>query len=192
MRLGRLSLSYLFLAGIVLGMILIGLGRKVLLADTGILNEEALYHMKYMTVDGNALFWYVMGMRLKTSLGLVVLATTYLGLAVVGCSAVGYGASAGMFLAAAVMRYGLKGILLVITAIFPQYILYGPAYFFLLLWCRQICRLIYFEKGARLGNKQLILIKLLQLLGIIAVIIAGCSLESYINPIILKKILKNF
>ena len=192
MRLGRLSLSYLFLAGIVLGMILIGLGRKVLLADTGILNEEALYHMKYMTVDRNVLFWYVIGIRLKSLLGLVVFATTYLGLVVVGCSAVGYGTSAGMFLAAAVMRYGLKGILLVITAVFPQYILYGPAYFFLLLWCRQICRLIYFEKGAKLGNKQLILIKLMQLLGIIAVIIAGCSLESYINPIILKKILKNF
>ena len=148
--------------------------------------------MKYMTVDGNALFWYVMEMRLKTSLGLVIFATTYLGLAVVGCSALYYGASAGMFLAAAVMRYGIKGILLVITAILPQYILYIPAYFFLLLWCRQICRLIYFEKAARLGNKQVILIKLLQLLGIIAMIIAGCSLESYINPMILKKILKNF
>lgn len=192
MRLGRLSFSYLFLAGIILGMLLIGLGKKVLLTDTGILNEEALYHMKYMTVDGNALFWYVMGVRLKSSLGLVVFATTYLGLVVVGCAVVGYGASAGMFLAAAVMRYGLKGFLLVITAILPQYILYAPAYFFLLLWCRQICRLIYFEKGARLGNKQWILIKMLQLLGIIAVIIAGCSLESYVNPMILKKILKNF
>ena len=192
MRLRRLSLSYFFLAGIILGMLLIGLGKKVLLTDTGILNEEALYHMKYMTVDGNVLFWYVMGIRLKSSLGLVIFSTTYLGLVVVGCAAVGYGASAGMFLTAAVMRYGLKGVLLVMTAIFPQYILYGPAYFLLLLWCRQICRLIYFEKGARLGNKQWILIKLLQLLGIIAVIIAGCSLESYVNPMILKKVLKNF
>lgn len=189
---GKLPLTYLFLAGIFLGMILVNFGKKVLLADTGMLNEEALYHMKYMTVDGNALFWYVMGIRLKTLVGLVVLATTYLGLVAVGCAAVNYGVLAGMFLVSALMRYGVKGILLVITAIFPQYLIYGPAFFFLLIWCEQICRLIYFEKGARLGSRQFVLVKLLQLLGIIAVIITGCALESYVNPMILIKLLKNF
>ncbi len=189
---GRLPFLYLFMAGIFLGMILINLGKKVLLADTGILNQEALYHMKYMTVDGNDLFWYVLGTRLKPLISLVILATTYLGLAAVGAIAVSYGVSAGMFLAAAIMRYGVKGILLVITAIFPQYLIYGPALFFLLVWCEQICRLIYFEKTARLASRQLVLVKLLQLLAVIAIIIAGCVLESYVNPIILKKVLKNF
>ncbi len=189
---GRLPFLYLFMAGIFLGMILINLGKKVILADTGILNEESLYQMKYMTVDGNALFWYVLGIRLKPLISLVVLSTTYLGLAAVGTMAVSYGVSAGMFLAAAVMRYGIKGILLVSTAIFPQYLIYGPALFFLLVWCEQICRLIYFEKAARLGSRQLVLVKLLQLLAIIAIIIVGCVLESYVNPIFLKKNLKNF
>lgn len=191
MRLGS-KFPYLFLAGTLLGIILMNLGKKFLLADTGLLNEEALYHMKYMTVDGNALFWYVMGIRLKPLVSLVVLATTYLGIVAVWGTAAGYGVWTGMFLAAAVIRYGVKGILLVMTAIFPQYVIYGPAFFFLLVWCEQICRLIYFEKGIRLRSRQVVLVKLLQLVAIIAVIIAGCALESYVNPLILIKLLKKF
>lgn len=191
MRLGS-KFPYLFLAGTLLGIILMNLGKKFLLADTGLLNEEALYHMKYMTVDGNALFWYVMGIRLKPLVSLVVLATTYLGIMAVWGTAAGYGVWTGMFLAAAVIRYGVKGILLVMTAIFPQYVIYGPVFFFLLVWCEQICRLIYFEKGTRLRSRQLVLVKLLQLVAIIVAIIAGCALESYVNPMIIKKLLKNF
>ncbi len=189
---GRIPLMYLFIAGIFLGIILINLGKKALLENTGLLNEEALYYMKYMTVDGNALFWYVLGIRLKPLMILAVLSTTYLGLVAVCATVVGYGAAAGMFLAAAMIQYGAKGILLVITAIFPQYLIYGPAFFFLMVWCEQICRFIYFEKGAGLGSRQLVLVKLLQLFGTIAVVITGCVLESYVNPLVLKNLLKIF
>lgn len=193
MQTGRkIPLPYLFAAGIFLGIILMNLGKEVLLAETGLLNEESLYHMKYMTIDGNALFWYIIGERLKNVVILAVLATTYLGLAAVCAMAVGYGAAAGMFLAAVTIRYGLKGMLLVVTAIFPQYLLYAPAFFFLMVWCEQICRGIYFEKGIRLRNKQTLLVKLLQLLGIITITIIGCTLESYVNPIIFKNLLKIF
>ena len=188
----RLPLPYLFMAGMAVGLILMTLGRTTLFEETGLLNEESLYQMKYMTVDRNALFWYILGIRFKNVAILAVLATTYLGLAAVCTMTISYGAAAGMFLAAAMMRYGVKGILLAVTAIFPRYLLYVPAFFFLLVWCEQICRGIYFEKGARLGSKQMLLVKLLQLLGIIAVVIIGCGLESYVNPTVLKNLLKIF
>ncbi len=189
---GSLPLLYLIAAGVILGILLMNLGRKTLFQETGLLDQESLYHMKYMTVDNNALFWYVLCMRLKSTVVLAILSTTYLGLAAVCVAAVGWGTGAGMFLTAAFVRYGVKGIVLAITSVFPQYLLYGPACFFLMRWCEQICRAIYFEKGRQLTGKQVFLTKLLQLLGVMAVVIIGAVLESYVNPSLLKKLLKNF
>ena len=58
------------------------IGKSILLDKTGVFDEEVLYHMKYMTVDCNALFYYVLRKRLLTVLILAVLSTTYLGMAV--------------------------------------------------------------------------------------------------------------
>jgi uncharacterized membrane protein SpoIIM required for sporulation len=168
------------------------IGRTKLLGEAGLLSEESLYHMKYMTVDKNALFWYVAGMRLKKVVILAVLATTYLGLAAVCAAIIGCGVTAGMFLSAAFLQYGAKGLLLVLASVFPQFLLYVPALFFLFKWCEQICRGIYFEKNLRLAGRNALLAKLMQLLGIVAVAITGCVLESYVNPILVKKLLKIF
>ena len=189
---GKLPLAYLFLAGMLLGIIIVNAGKEILLDKTGLLGEESLYHMKYMTIDTKALFWHVMGTRLKDIAILAVLATTYLGLVVICVKAVWYGTAAGIFLGASVMQYGIKGILLAVTGVLPQYILYVPVLFWFLVWCEQICRGIYFQKSAFLNNRREIVIKLLQLLVIVIVVIIGCILESYVNPIMLKKLLKNF
>ena len=188
----RLPLPYLFLAGMLLGIVLVNAGREILLDKTGLLGEEALYHMKYMTIDTKALFWHVVGTRLKDIAIPAVLATTYLGLVVVCARAVWYGAATGIFLAASVMRYGIKGILLAGAGIFPQYILYVPVLFWFLVWCEEMCRGIYFEKSAYLMGRREVIVKILQLVAIVIVVIIGCMLESYVNPILLKKLLKNF
>ena len=188
----KLPLPYLFLAGMLLGIVLVNTGREILLDKTGLLGEEALYHMKYMTIDTKALFWHVMGTRLKDIAILSVLSTTYLGLVVVCAQTVWYGAATGSFLAASVMRYGIKGVILAGTGIFPQYILYVPVLLWFLVWCEQMCRGIYFEKSAFLMGRREIIIKILQLVVIFIVVIIGCMLESYVNPILLKKLLKNF
>ncbi len=189
---GRLPLLYLFAAGVALGIIFMNIGKGTLLEGAGLLSQESLYHMKYMTIDKNALFWYVAGMRLKKVMVLAVFSTTYLGLVAVCVMTAGWGVTVGMFLSAAFLQYGAKGLLLVITSVFPQFLLYVPALFFLLKWCEQICRGIYFEKNLRLAGKNALLVKLLQLLGIVAVTITGTVLESYVNPIIVKKLLKIF
>ena len=183
--------SALFGGGFIVGILLLSLWRKEL-AGGGFLDEDMLYHMKYMTVDSRALMWYVLGERLKSVIIAAVLATTYLGLAFAWALAAWYGLTAGMFFALAVLRYGVKGILLAVVGMFPQYLVYIPAFYFLIRWCESVCRSIYFEKVAVLADKHILLMKLLQLLGIIAVVIIGCLLESYVNPIILNGLLKIF
>lgn len=191
---GRLPLMPLLFVGILLGGIAMNCGKELLLDQTGLLDESALYHMKYMSVDKNTFFCYVLGIRLKSVLLLAIMATTYLGLAVIGAAVLWYGASMGMFLAAVVIRYGMKGVLFAIAGVFPQYLLYVPAMIFLIGWCEQLCRSIYFDRGRSMeySKKKMIPAKLLQLGAVIVVVIIGSALESYVNPFIVLKLLKIF
>lgn len=184
---GKLPLLTLFTAGVFAGMIIMNLGKSMLLENTGLLDEYTLYHMKYMTVDSSALFYYVLKERLSMLLALAVLATTYLGLVVCGGITLWYGVCAGAFLATAVLRYGMKGILFVLVGIFPQYIIYVPAMIVMLIWCQRIYRKIYLEK-----TEWSIPRSLLQLSGILLVFIVGCILESFLNPYFLRGLLQIF
>ena len=168
------------------------IGKSILLENTGLLDEYALYHMKYMTVNSNALFYYVLKQRLGTMLLLAVFATTYLGLAVCLGAVAWYGMAAGAFLSALVIRYGLKGIFFAVVGVFPQYLLYVPAMLAMLFWCEKMCRNIYFQNGIYQEGSVSLLKRLLNLVVIFCVVILGCFLESYINPHLMSGLLKIF
>ncbi len=191
---GKLPYLSLFVIGLILGTIIMNYGKKVLLENTGLLDEYTLYHMKYMTVDNSAFFYYLLRQRIMDVLLMVIIATTYLGVLFVAAKTLWYGAAIGMFLSAAVIRYGMKGIILVITGVFPQYIVYIPAYIILLNLCEKICRSIYFKKSSteEISAINLIRSKIIQLLIIIGAVIIGCVLESFLNPIIFMNFLKIF
>lgn len=194
MHKGRLPLGPIFLAGVLAGMLMMNLGKSILLENTGLLDEYTLYHMKYMTVDSSALFYYVLCLRMKTAITLAILATTYLGLVVCAGATFWYGLSAGAFLSAAVIRYGLKGILFACVGILPQYIVYVPAFVILLMWCETLNRSIYFRNSSVTeGNGTVPWFKrVAQLLLILGVLLLGCLLESFANPGLLEKFLKIF
>lgn len=187
MRDGRLPLMTIFTVGLFAGIILMNVGKSILLENTGLLDEYTLYHMKYMTVDGKALFYYVLKERMGQLVLLAVFSTTYLGLAVCGGMTFWYGICGGAFLATAVMRYGVKGILLVVVGIFPQYLVYVPAMIIMLFWCQKLYRTIYLERAELSITRQL-----LQLLGIAAAFVLGCMLESFVNPYLFKGFLQIF
>ena len=194
MHKGRLPLGPIFLAGVLAGILMMNLGKSILLENTGLLDEYTLYHMKYMTVDSSALFYYVLCLRMKTAITLAILATTYLGLVVCAGATFWYGLSAGAFLSAAVIRYGLKGILFACVGILPQYIVYVPAFVILLMWCETLNRSIYFRNSSVTeGNGTVPWFKrVAQLLLILGVLLLGCMLESFANPGLLEKFLKIF
>ena len=190
---GRLPFMPLFWAGMLLGIITMNLGKSILLENTGLLDEYTLYHMKYMTVDSSALFYYVLGLRMKNFLLLAVLATTYLGMAVCVGTTLWYGFSVGAFLAALMIRYSLKGIIFAILSIFPQGIFYIPAMAILLLWCEQLNRGIYFKNGFAEEEGELAFgRKILQLVLILGIMLLGCLAESFVNPGIMSWLLKYF
>lgn len=183
----------LFAAGFILGMIVINIEKGTLLFDTGLLDEDTLCRMKYMTVDSSALFCYVLRKRMSVMLLLAVAATTYLGLAVCTVAVLWFGFSAGGFLAVLLLRYGIKGLLLAAVGIFPQYVLYVPAFVLLLKWGEQLYRGIYLRgMGAETGEKGFVWKKLGQLAVVLGLTAAGCALEGYINSGLLLGFLKIF
>lgn len=193
-RTGRLPMLPVFMGGMLLGIILLNMVKGTLLQHSGMLDENTLYQMKYMTVDGMTLFCYVLRKRIGTMLLFALLSSTYLGLVVCGGTLFWYGMSAGSYLALLVLRYGLKGILFAVVSTFPQYLFYVPAYIALLVWGEELYRGIY-EKKNRSGESVISLgipRRILLLAGILVLTGLGCLTEGFINPGIMQSFLKIF
>ncbi len=180
-----------FLAGLAAGILAMHMGKGILMENTGLFDADTLCRMKYMTVDVNALFSYVLRERMMKILGLAVLATTYLGFAACIASAAWWGISMGAFLSALAVRYGLKGIFLSAVCLFPQYLLYVPAFLALLGWCETLYRGIY-QRRIDTGDKTYLPKKLAKLAAIFLIAALGCFLEAYVNPALLLKYLRIF
>ena len=188
---GRIPVLQLFVAGLFAGILIMNIGESVLLENTGLFDEDVLYHIKYLTVDYNALFCYVLRKRLVMILILAVLSTTYLGLAICVGTVLWYGTAAGGLLAVMMIRYGMKGILLAAACLFPQYLLYFPAMFAFLSWGGSVYRNIYLRSALE-PEKNFFIKKMGQLAGIIGMTVAGCAMEGFVNPLILTGLLKIF
>jgi stage II sporulation protein M len=190
---GKNAVAFAFAGGLMAGILIVNTGKSILLTDTGLFDEDTLYRMKYMTVDSGALFCYLLRKRLSVFLVLAVAATTYLGLAVCAFAAFKLGLSAGAYVSALVYRYGAKGILLAAAGVFPQYLLYVPAFVLFWGWARELYRSIYFRSACYdAKEKGFALKKAGQLLLILGLAALGCLLEGYVNPALLLSYLKIF
>lgn len=191
---GQRNILALFCVGLLAGILVINIGKSILLESTGLFDEDTLYRMKYMTVDSSALFCYILRKRIGRLLILAVLSTTYLGLVACMGTVFWYGMSAGILLASLTVRYGVKGIMLAVLSVFPQYLIYVPAMFVMLAWCETVFRGIYNRSGGgyEAMDRGFLFHKAGQFVAIIAAMIAGCLIEGYINPYLLKGFLKIF
>ena len=195
----RIHFIYVFLFGFFIGVLLINLWTDVFIGNTGFLDEELLYQMKYARIDNDKFFDYVLKQRLLLFIGLAVGATTYLGLVMTYGALLWFGMAGGIFVAAAAVRYGFKGILLLAGIFLPQYIIYIPVFGALLNWCYYICCTMYFPARIYGGvdmqyrsKKTYVAANIGRVLVLFLVVIIGIWLESYVNPIFLAKLLKIF
>lgn len=182
-----------FCVGLLAGIFIMNMGKSILLEDTGLFDEYTLYRMKYMTVDGNALFCYAFRKRIMMLLIMAILSTTYLGYVVCAGTAAWYGMSTGIFVTVLTLRYGVKGLVFAAVSIFPQYLFFVPAVVMMLGWCESLYRAIYSRGMSVDEGDRNFLMKKLGRLGIIVILaILGCLAEGYINPRLLIGYLKVF
>lgn len=183
------SLLGAFVAGIFMANLM---GREAV-SNAGILNDYFVEKFQYTEINGESMFFYVIGERVPMLLLLLLLAFTSLGIISGILMLTWQGFSIGFMLSTAIAKYGGKGILLVLGGMFPQYLFYFPVY--LLYCCLALClrQKLYGEGKERSGERRYIYgAGLAATVGLLLVYVAGIFLESYLNPIILKKILKIF
>lgn len=187
---------FLFGAGFLSGILLMNLGSDFLLGGEAGFGENIIDRLKYVEVDNGKFFMYVMWERSKSFLFLGVMSTTYFGIAVAYFYLVWQGLLMGCFMAAALIRFGTKGMLLMLAGLFPHQLLLLPALLMMVYWCYQNCCFLYYPAKcawpAYRSGKVRFLRQGIVLLWIGSVVLIGCVLECYVNPILVSEILKIF
>lgn len=73
---------------------------------------------------------------------------------------------------------------------FPHYLCYVPAMVMLLQWCEDIYRSIYFYHNITGQGKKSLPGKLGKPVLILGVLVLGCVLEAFVNPVLFKGFLQ--
>lgn len=186
---------FLFMAGFMAGIFLINMNSNFFVGEDGIYSTGTINRLKYLEIENSTFFRYVTAGRFKDYLLLGLMSTTYLGIVIAYGVAALQGMMLGMVITVAVIRFGLKGILLVLSSFFPHQLLLLPAGAMMLIWCCQNCRVLYFDRRTIWNGelkKKYFLRQLIMLVWILMVVMIGCILESYVNPMLLMDVVKFF
>lgn len=158
-----------------LGIILCG---KEIIECSKVLDKNTLEVWNSEMGGTKELFFYIWKERIWVIPFLFLLATTYLAKVSGYVLILGYGVGFGIVTGIALLRYGIFGILLVTAAGMPHYLIYISVLIFA----------INVNRRQRTVNKKFYI----QLLVLEALVLVGCLLESYINPVVLKKFINIF
>lgn len=187
---------YLFLGSFLAGVLIMNMANDTLLGEEGIFSTTSINRLKYIEIDEGSFFRYVLKQRMGEYFIMLLLSTTVLGMIAAYAAVLWQGMITGMVITAAVIRYGIKGILLILGGMFPQQCLLIPAGVMLLGWCLENYSWIHiYGKGAApyfRNRRQQLLHQGISLLWILLVLLIGCILESYVNPILLCDLVKIF
>ncbi len=185
-----------FFMGMIIGIVLVILCRNKLLTDISIFNEEWILCMQNTIIENKSLFLYILFKRLKELGFMFLLSTTFAGIVCIYGYVSAMGAGLGALMAILCLRYGMKGLIMMLAAIFPQVLVYLPAFLFLFHMCYLLCVKLYFPhkdywKGS--GTTKVFLFKNIIYISIaLIVVIIGVLLESYVNPQFIFSLIKNF
>lgn len=184
----------LFIIGICGGILLANLVKSELLSGTELLGENALLQVRYAEIDSKSLFLHLLGQRLGEAVLLMLLSTTFLGVAAVWFYTFRYGLSLGLLLTTLLAGHGIKGLLLLAAGLLPQMLVYVPVWALLLALAERTCRRLYYLNGNEglAGLKRMGMHLLAQTGLLLFALAVGCGLEAYVNPYLLRLAAKLF
>lgn len=184
----------LFIIGICGGILLANLVKSELLSGTELLGENALLQVRYAEIDSKSLFLHLLGQRLGEAVLLMLLSTTFLGVAAVWFYTFRYGLSLGLLLTTLLAGHGIKGLLLLAAGLLPQMLVYIPVWALLLALAERTCRRLYYLNGNEglAGLKRMGMHLLAQTGLLLFALAVGCGLEAYVNPYLLRLAAKLF
>lgn len=187
---------FFFLLGICLGILFANLLGNRYIDKISLLSDYMLLKYQRMDLQQEKLFRYCLEARVLPMCYIWVFGLTMFAAVVGYLYVMWFGFTAGALLSIATMRFGAKGVLLCLCGVLPQYIIYVPLMLALLAVSSGTGMRLYGRGGMRGtvygGKRKLIGTYFLVFLLLLVVCIMGIFLESYVNPFLLKKILKIF
>jgi Uncharacterized membrane protein len=187
--------AMVFMIGFIIGIVLANMAGKNFLSQSGILSDYYLAKYKYMEINPQELFVFIISKRIKWVVLLGAMGLTALGVLLVWGYSLWLGFSAGFVMSVAVIRFGFLGVIFCIIGIIPHGILYIAA---AIILAELVYKMSGSQKGLRfkgsLGVNGGMMKKgkyVMILLMILMVFVVAALMESYINPIIIKKFLAN-
>ena len=160
--------------GFLLGIIYVNFIAKKYIAEPGIFSDYFLEQFQNIRIDAGEYIWYLLRLRLLPFLVLLGLSFTRAGKISAVLFLVWTGLSGGILISTAVLSMGIKGSLLCIAGILPQFIFYIPAYLVLLWYC---CN----YPQNRWNRQKTVFVFLMLAVGMI--------LEIYVNPPLVRAFL---
>ena len=160
-----------FMPGFLLGIIYVNFIARKYMAEPGIFSEFFLNQFVNVQIDVREYLWYLLRLRVVPFIALAALSFTRIRRAAAVLFLVWAGVSGGILISAAAADLGIKGCLLCVTALFPQFMFYIPAFIVMLWYC-------YTAPQNHWNRQKTIFVTLTMSLGLIT--------ELYINPVIVK------
>lgn len=168
----------IYLLAFLCGVVAVNIFGNTTWVNNSTLNRYTLVTLSFRGIVYEEYFFHVLLLRLRTVLGLWLIAKIIPKKMVVICFATVICGALGGVITIAILSNGLWGILFCLCAFFPHIICYGLAY---VLWGNM--RGTYAgEKNKKSEYVATVLIGML--------IVIGCILEAYISPILMENLIK--
>lgn len=166
-----------FMPGFLLGILYANFFLKQSMLEVNIFDLDILKKYAETGTFGTAYFLYIIQIRMAPFLLLMALAFTKIKKALMPMTVVWCAFSGGTLLTVAILKMGMKGIVLCIACVVPQIICYVVAYLIVLIYCMQYPRSQW--------NRQ-------KTMFVILMMVSGILIEAYLTPIIVKSFLRQW
>ena len=147
----------------------------------GILNQEFICETEMLTIDKRALFFLCFGRRIRAFFLLFLLSFSSVNVFINSLFFLGCGIYAGSIVELLAIRYGMQGIGMYFTMVFPQGIFYVLGFGILGCWCLNQERIQSNTKNRKVEKLRNVRSKKAIVMAFVFVLI-GIILESYVNP----------
>lgn len=188
----RLALV-LFLLSLLIGGIFAKLSQNLLSIGIDSISSRYFNTIKNMDIHYWDLFRYILFSCFKSFFLVWVISLTILGLPYLGWLIISKGFQFGYLLAALVMTYGGKGIVLFLTYLLPHGIIYVPVAFFCMKCCYQLTmEMNHGQATPSLHNIGMIKKYFRVILFMLAALVVGALLETFVSSFFIRKTLMLF
>lgn len=178
----------LFLAGFVLGVLYI---YMIGCRETDFLGIQSLMQISFLEIGYREYFLYLLKKRGLLGIGIVLIGMTAAGQLLLAGIVMYFGMSIGGMLSVMILRYGWKGILLSLSFCLPQdCFIFRRAVWESACWQSGAGRRAQQNAGISYGEKKKNRLK--QIFLVLGVTIIGILAECYVNPMLVKTVLKIF